>query len=84
MSNTAKLVTTAASLATGFIAPKVVEKTWVLATGQEPPESDESGTLGKAVVYAALSAVAVVIIQRSVMSVVKRMVGDPDLAKKSA
>lgn len=66
MFKNARFAATVASLAVGFLAPRVVDQSWKLVTGHNPPEQDDKGRLLQVLLYSALSAMVVTALDRGI------------------
>lgn len=78
MLKNARFAATVASLAVGFLAPKVVDQSWKMVTGHNPPEQDDKGRLLQVLLYSALSAVVVTAIERGVSMAMNKYVDDKE------
>lgn len=65
--NKAKLAATVVSAGVSFLIPRVVDGTWKLITGDNPPDTEEKGKLTQVLLYAAISAVIVTAVERGAM-----------------
>lgn len=74
-----KLASTVAAGAAAFVASKVAEQGWKLATGHDAPrgEDEEDANLVQVLVFAVVSAALVTLAQRYAMKGAKRWYGGP-------
>lgn len=60
-----KITSAIAGVAAGFVARKVVKRTWEMATGEDAPDSPEDPRLtwGQAIAFAAVSGVVMEVVR---------------------